>query len=204
MTSTYQARLVAARLSREAHVEAFGSSAQTQVQYCKERGINATTFSGWLHSARAAAAITFTSNAAVPRDEKDEIAQSVPDVVKREGACANAPLTALAVRIEAAASIVTTNTPTARSLSAPACPTLVVRGRGGWCIDIEATVPACAAVASLLHALDRAEGQTQTHTHTQTQTPTAPAATPTTHPPPGHRDEWHRSRTHSVTARQSA
>ena len=194
MTSTYQARLVTARLSREAHVEAFGSSAQTQVQYCKERGLNATTFSGWLRSVRAAA----------QSDEKDEIEQSVPDVVKREGVRANAPLTALAVRIEAAASIATTNTPTARSLSAPACPTLVVRGRGGWCIDIEATVPACAAVASLLHALDRAEGQTQTHTHTQTQTPTAPAATPTTHPPPGHRDEWHRSRTHSVTARQSA
>jgi len=193
VTSAYRARLVAARLSREAHVEAFGGSGQTQVQYCKDRGINATTFSGWLRSARAAANVAVMPNAAGPRDEKHERAQNSPDAVVR----ANAPLTALAVRIEAAASIVTANTPTARTLSAPACPTLVVRGLGGWCIDIEATVPACAAVAALLHALDRAEEQTQTHTQM------SPAATPTIPPPPRHRDEPHRSRAHRVTARQS-
>ena len=193
--STYRARLVAARLSREAHVEAFGGSAQTQVQYCKARGINATTFSGWLRSSGAATAtITLTPNAAVPRDEKNERAQHSPDAVVR----ADAPLTALAVRIEAATNTATTHAPTARTGSAPACPTLVVRGLGGWAIDIEATVPACAAVAALLHALDRAEGQT--HTHTQT----SPAATHTTHPPPGDRDESHRSRAHRVTLRPSA
>ena len=196
--STYRARLVAARLSREAHVEAFGGSAQTQVQYCKARGINATTISGWLRSARAATTITLTPNAAVPRDENNEIEQRVPDAVKREGVRADAPLTALAVRIEAATNTVTTHAPTARTGSAPACPTLVVRGLGGWAIDIEATVPACAAVAALLHALDRAEGQT--HTHTQM----SPAATRTTHPAPGDRDESHRSRAHRVTLRPSA
>ena len=192
--STYRARLVAARLSREAHVEAFGGSAQTQVQYCKAHGINATTFSGWLRSARVAATITLTPNAAVPRDEKNERAQHSPDAVGR----ADAPLTALAVRIEAATYTATTHAPTACTGSAPACPTLVVRGLGGWAIDIEATVPACAAVAALLHALDRAEGQTQM------QTQTSPAATHTTHPPPGDRDESHRSRAHRVTLRPSA
>ena len=195
--STYRARLVAARLSREAHVEAFGGSAQTQVQYCKARGINATTFSGWLPSSGAATAtITLTPNAAVPRDEKNERAQHSPDAVGR----ADAPLTALAVRIEAATNTATTHTPTARTGSAPACPTLVVQGLGGWAIDIEATVPACAAVAALLHALDRAEGQTHTQTHTQM----SPAATHTTHPAPGDRDESHRSRAHRVTLRPSA
>ena len=193
--STYRARLVAARLSREAHVEVFGGSAQTQVQYCKERGLNATTFNGWLRSSGAATAtITLMANAAVPRDEKNERAQHSPDAVVR----ADAPLTALAVRIEAATNTATTHAPTARTGSAPACPTLVVRGLGGWAIDIEATVPACAAVAALLHALDRAEGQT--HTHTQM----SPAATRTTHPAPGDRDESHRSRAHRVTLRPSA
>ena len=195
MASTYRARLVAARLSREAHVEAFGGSAQTQVQYCKERGLNATTFNGWLRSSGAATAtITLMANAAVPRDEKNERAQHSPDAVVR----ADAPLTALAVRIEAATNTVTTHAPTARTVSAPACPTLVVRGLSGWRIDIEATVPACAAVAALLHAIDRAEGQTQTHAQM------SPTATHTTHPPPGHRDESHRSRAHRVTARPSA
>ena len=195
--STYRARLAAARLSREAHVEAFGGSAQTQVQCCKARGINATTFSGWLRSSGAATAtITLMANAAVPRDEKNERAQHSPDAVVR----ADAPLTALAVRIEAATNTATTHAPTARTGSAPACPTLIVRELGGWAIDIEATVPACAAVAALLHALDRAEGQTQTHTHTQM----SPAATHTTHPAPGDRDESHRSRAHRVTLRPSA
>ena len=189
MASTYRARLLAARLLREAHVEAFDSSTQTQVQYCKAHGINATTFSGWLRSARAATTIALMANAAVPRDEKEEIAQRVPDAVKREGVCADAPLTALAVRIAASTNTVTTPPPSARTVSAPACPTLVVRGLGGWAIDIDASEPACAALAALLHALDRAEGQTQTHT---------------THPPPGHRDESHRSRAHRVTARPSA
>ena len=193
--STYRARLAAARLSREAHVEAFGGSAQTQVQYCKERGLNATTFNGWLRSSGAATAtITLMANAAVPRDEKNERAQHSPDAVVR----ADAPLTALAVRIEAATNTATTHAPTARTGSAPACPTLVVRGLGGWAIDIEATVPACAAVAALLHALDRAEGHTQTHTQM------SPAATHTTHPAPGDRDESHRSRAHRVTLRPSA
>ena len=86
------------------------------MQYCKERGINATTFSGWLRSARAAATITLMPNAAVPRDENNEIEQRVPDAVKREGVRADAPLTALAVRIEAAASIVTANTRTSSDL----------------------------------------------------------------------------------------
>ena len=181
-------------MSREAHVEAFGGSAQTQVQYCKARGIKATTFSGWLRSARAATTITLMANAAVPSDEKNERAQNSADAV----VCADAPLTALAVRIEAATNTVTTHAPTARTVSAPACPTLVVRGLSGWRIDIEATVPACAAVAALLHAIDRAEGQTQTHAQM------SPTATHTTHPPPGHRDESHRSRAHRVTARPSA
>ena len=172
MTSTYRARLVAARLSREAHVEAFGGSGQTQVQYCKDRGINATTFSGWLRNASASATNTGMPNVAAPRREKDEIEQSVPDAVKREREPANTPLTALAVRIDAAANMVTANTHAVRPLSAPGCPTLVVRGRGGWYIDIEATVPACAAVAALLHALDRAEG----HTHTQLSQATTPTA----------------------------
>ena len=176
MTSSYRARLVAARLSREAHVEAFGGSGQTQVQYCKDRGINATTFSGWLRSASASATNTGMPNVAAPRHEKDQIEQSVPDAVKRERVHANAPLTALAVRIEAATNTVTTPPHAARPLSAPACPTLVVRGLGGWRIDIEATVPACAAVAALLHALDRVEEQTQT------QAQMSPTATPTIHP----------------------
>ena len=55
-------------------------------------------------------------NAAVPRDENNEIEQRVPDAVKREGVRADAPLTALAVRIEAAASIVTANTRTSSDL----------------------------------------------------------------------------------------
>ena len=196
MASTYRARLVAARLSREAHVEAFGGSAQTQVQYCKAHGINATTFSGWLRSARAAATIALMANAAVPSDEKEEIEQNSPDAV----VCADAPLTALAVRIEAATNTVTTHAPTARTVSAPACPTLVVRGLGGWRIDIEASEPACAAVAALLHALDRAEGQIQMQTHAQM----SPAATHPPHPPPEYRNESHRSRTQRVTARPSA
>ena len=207
MTSSYRARLVAARLSREAHVEAFGGSAQTQVQYCKAHGINATTFSGWLRSARATTTIALMANAAVPRDEKQAIAQRVPDAVKRVGVCADAPLTALAVRIEAATNTVTTNTvttriATARAVSAPACPTLVVRGLGGWAIDIDASEPACAAVAALLHALDRAERQMQTQTQTHAQM--SPAATHTPRPPPGYRDESHRSRTQPVTAGPSA
>ena len=85
--STYRARLAAARLSREAHVEVFGGSAQTQVQCCKARGINATTFSGWLRSARVATAtITLMANAAAPRDEKNERAQHSPDAVVRADA----------------------------------------------------------------------------------------------------------------------
>ena len=204
MASTYRARLLAARLSREAHAEAFGSSAQTQVQYCKAHRINATTFSGWLRSARATTTIALMANAAVPRDEKQEIAQRVPDAVKRVGVCADAPLTALAVRIEAATNTVTTRMSTARAVSAPACPTLVVRGLGGWRIDIEASEPACAAVAALLHALDRAEGQMQMQTQMQTHAQMSPAATHTTRSPPGYRDESHRSRTQRVTARPSA
>ena len=52
--STYQSRLLAAQLTREAHVAAFGGSGQTQAQYCRDRGLNATTFSGWLRIARVA------------------------------------------------------------------------------------------------------------------------------------------------------
>ena len=65
--STYQSRLLAAQLTREAHVAAFGGSGQTQAQYCRDRGLNATTFSGWLRIARVAAsatAITLTPSAA--------------------------------------------------------------------------------------------------------------------------------------------
>ena len=144
------------------------------------------------------------ANAAVPRDEKQEIAQRVPDAVKHEGVHADAPLTALAVRIEAATNTATTHTRTARTISAPPCPTLVVRGLGGWRIDIDASQPACAAAAALLHALDRAEGQMQMQTQMQTHAQMSPAATHTTHPPPRYRDESHRSRTHRVTARPSA
>ena len=83
--STYQSRLLAARLTREAHVAAFGGSGQTQ--YCRDRGLNATTFSGWLRIARVAAsatALALTPSAAAQGHEPDGRAPIAPDTVVRK------------------------------------------------------------------------------------------------------------------------
>ena len=146
--STCRSRLLAARLTREAHVAAFGGSGQTQTQaqYCRDRGLNATTLSGWLRIARVAAsatAITLTPSAAAQGHEPDGRAQIAPDTVVRKAVHASGPLTALAVRIEAAmtastspstsTSHATTNShATAHTDSAATRPTLTVRGLGGW------------------------------------------------------------------------
>jgi hypothetical protein len=39
---------------RREMVAAFRNSGQTQAAFCRERGLNATTFSGWLHRAATA------------------------------------------------------------------------------------------------------------------------------------------------------